>query len=236
VQLSFLPSSLPHVPGYDFAAHYEAAQQVGGDYYGFIPLPEGRWALAVGDVAGKGVSAALLMAKLSSDARFSLLTEPDPARAVGKLNELIYEIASNAHRFVTLALVVLDPARHLATLVSAGHPSPLLYKPGSASLSDAMPKEVPGVPLGVLEDAGFESCLLTLQAGDSLVLFTDGISDSMDVRGSAFGMKGIESAVKGADNVSARGLVEHLVRTVKQHAAGREPHDDVTVVALGRTV
>jgi serine phosphatase RsbU (regulator of sigma subunit)/pSer/pThr/pTyr-binding forkhead associated (FHA) protein len=236
VQLSFLPSSLPQAPGYEFGAHYEAAQQVGGDYYGFIPLPEGRLAVAVGDVAGKGVAASLMMAKLSSDTRFSLLTEPDPARAVAKLNDLIYEIASKADRFVTFALVLLDPLRHLVTLVSAGHPSPLLYRAGSPGLSDAMPKEVPGVPLGIMDGATFDSCMLTLQPGDSLILFTDGITESMDVKGREFRPQGIENALKGAGSVSARVLVDNLVRSVKQHAAGRDPHDDITVVALGRTV
>jgi len=89
--------------GYDFYAHYESALEVGGDYYGFIPLGHGRLAVALGDVAGKGVPAALLMAKLSSDTRFSLLTEDDPAKAIGKLNNLLYEFTSQMDRFVTFS-------------------------------------------------------------------------------------------------------------------------------------
>jgi serine phosphatase RsbU (regulator of sigma subunit) len=235
VQSSFLPASLPQVAGYDFFAYYEAAQQVGGDYYGFIPLPGGRVAVAVGDVAGKGISAALMMAKLSSDTRFCLLTEPEPGRAVARLNDLLYEMASKADRFVTLAAGVLDPARHEVTLVSAGHPSPLLYQPGNAEVSNAMPQNALGVPLGIMDSSTFDSCVIALQPGESLLLFTDGVSESMDVRANAFGMQGIVNALKNAGKISARPLVERLVRALKKHAAGRDPHDDFTVVALSRT-
>jgi serine phosphatase RsbU (regulator of sigma subunit)/pSer/pThr/pTyr-binding forkhead associated (FHA) protein len=235
VQLSFLPASLPKVEGYEFFAHYEAAQQVGGDYYGFVPLPGGRVAVAVGDVAGKGVSAALMMAKLSSDTRFCLLTESDPGQAIARLNDLLYEVTSKADRFVTLAACVLDPARHEVILVSAGHPSPLLFRPGAKEFPDAMPKEIPGVPLGIMDGSTFDTCVVKLEPGDSLLVFTDGVSDSMDVRGNAFGMQGITNVLKDAGKVTARPLVERLVRSAKQHAAGRDPHDDLTVVAFGRT-
>src|SRR5438128_12541799 len=91
VQRGFLPLRLPEVSGYEFFTHYEPAYEVGGDYYDFIPLPGNRLGIMIGDVAGKGVPAALLMAKVSSDARFCMLTEPDPAQAVFKLNELMQE-------------------------------------------------------------------------------------------------------------------------------------------------
>ncbi len=104
VQLSFLPKSLPVVTDYQFGAFYQPALDVGGDYYGFIPTADGKLVAAVGDVAGKGIPAALLMAKLSSDTRFSVLTESDPGKAVTKLNNLLYEFTSQADRFVSLAL------------------------------------------------------------------------------------------------------------------------------------
>jgi serine phosphatase RsbU (regulator of sigma subunit) len=232
VQLSFLPRRLPQVHGYDFYAHYEPALDVGGDYYGFVPLPEGRLALALGDVAGKGVPAALLMAKLSSDTRLSLLTEPDPARAISKLNDLLYEFTSQVDRFVTLALVVVDPATHTVTLVNAGHLSPLLLRPGSPP-QDAMPNEKAGLPLGIMEDSTFESWPVELQPGDNLLLYTDGVPDALNVRGESFGVKGIEAALK--DPGSPRALVERLMKAVHEHATGRPPFDDVTLICLGRT-
>ena len=234
VQESFLPQKLPQVEGYEFFGFCEAAREVGGDYYGYIPLPGGRIAVAVGDVAGKGIAASLLMAKLSSDIRFSMLSEPDPGNAICKLNDLLYEFTSQLDRFVTLAAVFLDPLTHSATMVSAGHSLPVLYRPTSGEFRDAMPKDVAGVPLGILDGFPFETYQITLMAGDSLLLFTDGVNESMSLNNVEFGMEGVERVLREAGDAGPRALVERLVATVKQHAIGRDPHDDLTVVALGR--
>lgn len=235
VQASFLPGNLPQVLGYDFYAHYQPAQEVGGDYYGFIPLPQGRWAVAVGDVAGKGISAALLMAKLSSDTRFCFLAEPDPAQALGKLNDQLYPYTSTMDRFVTLAVIVLDPSRHMATLVSAGHPSPVLTSRDGAGLEDAMPKATAGLPLGMIEGCSYDSWQLQLQPGENLILFSDGVPDALDSQNSPFAMTGMQRVVQEAGTVSASVLGERLIKAVAQHASNRDPHDDITLVCLGRT-
>jgi phosphoserine phosphatase RsbU/P len=235
VQLSFLPSRVPSVPGYDFFSHYEPALEVGGDYYDFIPVSGGRLAILVGDVAGKGVPAALLMAKLSSDARFCLLTESDPAGAVMKLNQLMFQHTSQMDRFVTLIAAVLDPAEHTVTLVNAGHPSPLLYRASGDSLDDAMPTDAAGVPLGILENQVYPACQVSLSAGDSLLLFTDGVSDSFNVRDRAFSTKGILAALNDIDAGSPQMAGARIVKALKHHSAGRGQHDDITLVCLGRT-
>jgi serine phosphatase RsbU (regulator of sigma subunit) len=234
VQHSFLPSSLPNVPGYEFYAYYQPAQQVGGDYYGFIPLPQGRLAVAVGDVAGKGISAALLMAKLSSDARFCFLAEANPGQAVAKLNDLLHQFTAPMDRFVTLCAVVLDPARHTATLVSAGHPSPQLCRRGAA-LQDAVPKTTAGLPLGMIEGSIYDSCQITLQPGDNLLLFSDGVTDALDVRNNQFSMKGVQRVAQEAGAATPTVLGERLVKAITQHATNRELFDDITLVCLGRT-
>jgi serine phosphatase RsbU (regulator of sigma subunit)/pSer/pThr/pTyr-binding forkhead associated (FHA) protein len=234
VQLSFLPQSLPQVQGYEFAAHYESALEVGGDYYGYVPLPGGRLAMALGDVAGKGVPAALLMAKLSSDTRFSLLTEPDSGKAISKLNDLLCEFTGQMDRFVTLVLAVLDPDTHTVTMVSAGHPPPLLVRRGKTGYEDAMPSNSAGLPLGISEGYPYESCQVTLQPGDSLLLFTDGVPEAHDRANNQFGNKGIAAALAAANGIGPRVLVENLVRAVQAHASGRNPHDDVTLVGFGR--
>src|SRR4030095_6382105 len=125
VQLGFLPQTLPDVLGYEFFSHYSPALTGGGDYYDFIALPGGRVAVVLGDVAGKGVPAALLVAKLSSEVRFCLLTERDPARAVALLNDEMIRggLEELSGQFITLSLMVLDPAAHQVTVVSAGHHS-----------------------------------------------------------------------------------------------------------------
>src|SRR5262249_8575208 len=241
VQLSFLPRSLPQVAGYDFYAHYEAAFEVGGDYYGFIPLPptasqtRGRLAVTLGDVAGKGVPAALLMAKLSSDTRFSLLTEPDPAKAIAKLNDLLHEFTCQADRFVTFVAALIDPEAHVATVVNAGHPSPLLYRKGGA-LEVAVTKEKTGVPLGIDNGVEFKACPIALGPGDSLLLYTDGIPEALDVRNKQFGLKGMQTALSGVGDATPKQLTGRLVKAAQAHAAGRSAHDDITLVAFGRTV
>jgi serine phosphatase RsbU (regulator of sigma subunit) len=234
VQLSFLPRKLPEVAGYEFFAHYEPALEVGGDYYGFVPLLNGKLAIAVGDVAGKGIPAALLMAKLSSDTRFCLLTEDNSARAITTLNNLLYPHTSPLDRFVTLTACVLDPKTHTVTLVSAGHPPPMIYRKEDSSLSDSMPKSVPGLPLGMMDDFEYEACQATLQPGDMLLFFSDGVTDAINVRNVAFGNEGIHAVRQSGGAMNARAFGERLVKAVKQHAAGRSPHDDITLVVLSR--
>ena len=235
VQMSFLPRALPQVPGYEFFAHYEPALEVGGDYYGFTPLSDGRLGVALGDVAGKGVPAALLMAKLSSDARFSILTEPDLGRAVSKLNDLLYEFTCQMDRFVTLTAAIVDPRTHQVTLVNAGHFSPLLFHQAGAALSDAVPKKTAGVPLGIMEGYSFDSCEVTLEPGDSLILFSDGLHDMLNPGNEPFGFPGIHAAVLEASGPATPRLIgERLLQAVTHHAAGREAPDDLTLVCFGR--
>src|SRR5262249_55356397 len=151
--LGFLPERPPRIAGYEFFQFYEPAYEVGGDYYDFIPLPGNRLAMMLGDVAGKGVAAALLMAKVSADARFCALTEPDPAAVVSRLNSLLLQ-SGPADRFVTLVAAVLNHAEHTVTLVNAGHPAPLLYRQATGKIEPAMDTDQVGLPLGVLP--GFE--------------------------------------------------------------------------------
>ncbi len=233
VQLSFLPRTLPKMPGYDFYAHYESALEVGGDYYGFLQLGQGRLAVTLGDVAGKGVPAALLMAKLSSDTRFSLLTENDPGKAIAKLNNLLHEFTAPMDRFVTFLAALIDPATHIVTVVNAGHMSPLLCRRGGG-VESPVGKFDTGVPLGIDEDVEFKACQIPLGPGDSLILYSDGIPDSLSVRGDQFGMKGMNAALGNAAAAAPKQLAERMVKAVQAHAAGRSPHDDITLVSFGR--
>jgi sigma-B regulation protein RsbU (phosphoserine phosphatase) len=175
-----------------------------------------------------------VMAKLSSDIRFCLLSEPDPARAMARLNDLLHEFTSRMDRFVTVGMMVLDPATHTATLLSGGHGSPLLYRPSTGELAAAMPRDVGGPPLGMIEGLPFDSCQVALQPGETLILYTDGVDESMNTRGEKFRLEGIERVVKASGDVGPRELGERLVAAVKQHATNRDPHDDVTIVLVGR--
>ncbi len=239
VQLGFLPQTLPDVPEYEFYSHYSPAQTVGGDYYDFIALPGGRVAIVLGDVAGKGVSAALLVAKLSSEVRFCLLTMPTLAQAVSLLNEQMIR-GGLQDRFVTLAIMVLDPVAHVVTVVNAGHMAPKWYRAATGELVDSISLEATGVPIGVEPGWVFEQVTLTLEVGDSVALFTDGVTDAMNPAGVMFSQEAVDrhlspddSALAG-DAQRAKRLGERLVAAVRAHANGRAQNDDIAVVAFGR--
>lgn len=239
VQRGFLPQSLPEIPGYQFFAHYESALQIGGDYYDFIPLSQHRLVVVLGDVAGKGVPAALLMAKLSAEARFCMLTEPELAAAVTHLNDLLLR-AGMMDRFVTLAAGLLDPSRHTVTFVNAGHLTPLIYRAAFVKLEDGNVTDQTGLPLGVLEGFQYTSHSIELKPGDSVLLFTDGITDAMNVQNQPFQTKGIHQAVSTGRGLTAppptpSELGERVIKAVKQHAAGRSQHDDIALVCFGRS-
>jgi sigma-B regulation protein RsbU (phosphoserine phosphatase) len=233
VQRGFMPQRMPEVSGYEFFAHYESAYEVGGDYYDFILLKRQRVAVLVGDVAGKGVVAALLMAKLSADARFCMLTQPDPAVALTKLNDLMMQ-SGIADRFVTLVAAILDPGSHTVTLVNAGHPSPLIYHRATRTVREATSRDVAGLPLGVQGGLAYASCQIALKPGDCILAFTDGVTEAMDINNVQLQTKGVYAAVQG-EAYSPRALGERVVQVVKQFAAGRSQHDDIALVGFGRT-
>jgi serine phosphatase RsbU (regulator of sigma subunit) len=234
LQMSFLPNAPPSVEGYEFFGFCEVARAVGGNYHDFIPLPGGRIAAAIGDVAGKGIVAALLVARLAGDLRFSLLFESDPAAALARLNDLFCPVTSAIDRFATLAVVVIDPCTHVATALSAGHPFPLLYRAATGEVANALPDDRGGLPLGIVEGTNFDAWRITLEAGDRIVLFTDGVERSLNVRGEEFGREGISRTLVEAGHLSPALLVSRLAAAVKTHALGRELPEDVTLVAVGQ--
>ena len=232
VQRALLPQRLPDISGYDFYAYYESAQEVGGDYYDFIPLPQQRLAVLLGDVAGKGVAAALVMVKFSVEVRARLLTEPELAAAVTQLNALMNQ-SSLSDRFVTLIAAVLDPASHTVTLVNAGHPSPLLFRRAGGAVEEVVPAAVAGPPVGIGVGHVYRCCQVPLQPGDGLILFSDGVTDAMNPLGRRFRANGVRTVLQGGHK-SARETGERLIQTVKQHAAGCRQNDDITLVCFGR--
>lgn len=245
VQLSFLPRLRPEIPGYEFYAHYEPAQEVGGDYYDFVPLPpvgqgsdlpqpQQRLAIMLGDVAGKGVPAALLMAKLSSDARFCLLSQANLAAAITVLNELLYQHTSQMDRFVTLAAAVLDATAHTLTLVNAGHPPPLVYRRSTGEVEEATAKDTIGLPLGVVDAFAYRSHQVHLQPGDCVLLYSDGVTDQLDKQNNQIQQKAIRTALQEGIHAPQM-LSDRIVKILKQHASGRAQQDDVTLVCFGRT-
>jgi serine phosphatase RsbU (regulator of sigma subunit) len=234
MQRTLFPEALPQVAGYEFFAHNQPALKVGGDFYDFVPLPKRGLALTLGDVAGKGIPAALLMAKLTADVRYCLVAEPDPAAAVARLNDLVYPHSSRTDSFVTLSVAVLEPEVRAVTLLNAGHLPPLIYRRAENALQSAVPDEVIGLPLGVLEGQQYESVRVTLQPGDCLLQFTDGVPDAADKANLRFQSKGIYEAFRAGGPYTPATLGRRIIDAVERHAAGRgSQHDDITLVSFG---
>ena len=179
VQKRFLPQSVPELPGFEFFAHYDPAYEVGGDYYDFVQLPGNRFAIAVGDVSGKGVAAALMMAKFSGDTRYCILTENSPGAATSELNHLLFA-AGIDEKFITLSLSVLDVDRRTLALSSAGHP-PIMVRRASGRIEE-FGEDVAGFPLGIIPGSEYGNQETRLQPGDVAVVYSDGVTDARNLR------------------------------------------------------
>jgi serine phosphatase RsbU (regulator of sigma subunit) len=230
IQKSFLPTERPPMPRVRFFDHYASARHVGGDYYDYIPLSGGRLAVAVGDVAGKGVSAALLMARLSATTRFCLASEPTAGAAVRRLNGLLARTPVG-DRFVTFVVAVIDPSAGTVTVVNAGHPPPILRRRGSASAPGPVGAEAASIPLGCL-DLPYEEAVVPLEPGDAWTLYTDGITETRNPAGDLYGMERLASAAKSAP-ADVESFGEALLADVRRFAAGRPAGDDLTMVCFG---
>jgi len=226
----FLPSSSPQIEGYDFFHFYEPANELGGDYYDYIPLPGRRLGVVVADVSGKGIPASLLMARLSADVRYCLASEPSPAVAVAQLNR-VFMAAGWEDRFVTLVLAVLDPQRHELTLVDAGHPPAYLERGGK--ITQAVDETHTRLPLGVVDDAEYVQVSHPLGPGDRLVLYTDGISEAMNEKNEQYGFRRLRAQMTASrPGVAAYG--QNILDGVKKWVGKQTQADDICLVCLGR--
>ena len=193
VQRGLLPAAPPQLAGYYFFDFYEPANQVGGDYYDYIELPDDRLAVVLGDVSGKGVSAALLMAKLSGEVRYCLASEPDPAAAMSRINAS-FSRSGWQDRFVTFVLAVLDcRATRGHDRQRRPHAAAVAPRPGQRRADRRATK--PGLPLGVDADFEYEQYTRPLAPGDFLTLFTDGISEAMNAANELYGLDRLRDAV-----------------------------------------
>jgi phosphoserine phosphatase RsbU/P len=230
IQHSFLPEAQPRIAGLEFFDHYSPARQVGGDYYDYIPLPGNRLAVALGDVAGKGIAAALMMARLSAAARFCLATTPNIAEAVGKLNGDLARTFGD-DRFATFLLAVIELDNFAVTLVNAGHLPPLRCRSGQGA-PEPIGAELAGLPLAGI-DFAYESMTLTLEPGESLFFYTDGVTEARNPAGDFFGVERLCGVIeKASANVERMGAA--VLADVAQFAAGRPQSDDLTLVCFGR--
>ncbi len=230
VQMALLPEQLPRIDGYEFFASYDSAQAVGGDYYDCFVLADNRVCVSFGDVAGKGVPASLVMSRISSVVRCTMQHETNLERAIGTINHMMCANAVEG-RFVTYVLAVIDLATHSMELVNAGHMSPIIRKP-DGSLDD-FPDESIGIPIGVMDDYPYEIVSRTLQPGETVVIFTDGVSEAMNHDGDLYGMPRLYELIQSAGG-NAEQLGIAIREDVRRHADGREQNDDITLMTFGR--
>jgi serine phosphatase RsbU (regulator of sigma subunit) len=230
MQRALLPSKPPQVPGYYFFDYYPSARQVGGDYYDYVTLPGGRFAVIVGDVAGKGVSAALLMARLSSDVRFLLASEADPAVAVQKINAG-FANADWQDKFVTMIVTIVNPETHEMLLVNAGHMAPLLRRRGGKV--EELGPDAAGLPLGVSDEYPYESLHHKLEPGEFVTVFTDGFSEAMNADRELYGLERLSRQV-GSSAVRMEDLGQHILDDVRQFVGGVAQSDDMCLACFGR--
>jgi serine phosphatase RsbU (regulator of sigma subunit) len=230
IQQGLLPTSAPVVPGVDLAGYNAACRTVGGDYYDFISYPDGRVAMLVGDVAGKGMPAALLMSSLQ--ARVQVLFD-DPTNLAALVTRLNRIITTNcpSNRFISFFIAVLDPKTNELAYVNAGHNPPLLvHKDGTLQKLEGT-----GLILGILPIAQYEQQTCRLEPGDVVVLFSDGVTEATrpDVD-EEFGEDRLAQALAELKDDSARSIIESINQRVFDFTRGAPPADDITLVVAKR--
>lgn len=230
VQRALLPEKLPKVAGYQFAASYDSAQAVGGDYYDCFMLGDDKICVSFGDVAGKGVPGALIMSRMATVVQNTLSFTQDVGEAITTINNMMCNKAVEG-RFVTYVLAVIDLTTHEMTLVNAGHMSPLIRK--SDGRVDQFHDETIGIPIGIMEDYPYETVSRRLEAGEMVVITTDGVDEAMNPKGELYGKERVVEFVKQAPSDAAE-LVKGLLADVRRHAAGRPQNDDITIMAFSR--
>jgi sigma-B regulation protein RsbU (phosphoserine phosphatase) len=228
VQASLLPQETPEIEGWEFAAHWQPAREVAGDYYDFIPLAEEALGLVIGDVSDKGMSAALFMALTRSIIRASVASTDSPGDGIAQANRLICADATRG-MFVTMFYALLDPVTRKIAYVNAGHNPPLLCRADKEELETLTRT---GMALGVVEDSPFEARTLPMNPGDFILLYTDGVTDATDAHERSFGMDRLRTVVLENREATGPGIVSALEQAVQDFVGSMAQFDDVAIVVV----
>ena len=232
IQRSFLPEVIPQQPGWDFAAMWQPAHNVSGDFYDVRALDPGRGAFVIGDVAGKGVPAALFMALTVTVLRFALALTFSPKELLERANRTILSFNEQSQMFASIFIGYLDYASGELCYASGGHNPPLLYHASTGKCEYIKAK---GVIVGMLEDIQFAEESVTLQTGDVLVMYTDGITEAMTTLDEEFGLERLEAVITQFAAVPAREIAELLIASVNAFSGERGAFDDETLVVIKRS-
>ncbi|MCB9420569.1 MAG: SpoIIE family protein phosphatase [Ardenticatenaceae bacterium] len=230
IQASLIPNGSPAIPGCEVASFWQAARQVSGDFYDFIPLSGDRWGIVVADVADKGVPAALFMAMSRTILRTVAFNRDDPAAALIRTNEII-ESEAQSDLFVTVFYAIWDPATQILTYANGGHNPPILLRNnGKIRLLQAG-----GMALGVLPDIEVESQSVQLYPHDTVLFYTDGVTEAMNEDYDEFGMERLRLTAVNHKNQSATNIKQAITDAIRNHAGDTPQFDDITLIVMKRT-
>jgi len=228
IQRSLLPANVPQVVGLDFAVHYEPAYQIGGDFYDFIWHDPSHLGLVVGDVAGKAISAALYMARLTSELRSRAAIARTPARLLRRVNQEIAQLGDDG-MFATLVYCIYDLETRSLVFTNAGHCVPLLRRGDRVFPLQAERAHTP--PLGVTPDLEAGEARVQLHSGDMLIMVSDGILEARDTRGNEYGLSRLSRRIRTARG-NAEDVVKAILADIDGHTGEQGQGDDMTIVAM----
>jgi sigma-B regulation protein RsbU (phosphoserine phosphatase) len=229
IQMDLLPKSPPSVPGYDIAARTIPARSVGGDYFDFIPIDETRIAVCVGDVSGKGLPASLLMANVQATLRGQAFHTREPGPTLERSNELLFR-STSSEKFVTLFYGVLDFEGHQLSYANGGHEDPVVMKhDGSSTRLPAC-----GPPVAILESYGYPQNSITVDQGAVMAIYTDGISEAMNIRREQYGVDRVVAALQKHHAKTAAGILDGILEDVAEFVGSAPQMDDMTMMVVKR--
>lgn len=228
IQHSLLPRKLPEIPGLELAAYYQTSQWAGGDYYDFFELPDGRWGVLIADVSGHGAPAAVMMAILHSLAHGHPGHPEPPSALLEHVNRRLFaRYTADNEVFVTAFYGIYHPEAREFSYSCAGHNPPQLRRCSQGRVDTL--EDAGGPPLGLFEEVGYDQTTLTLQPGDALVLYTDGVTEAMNARSKQFGVDELNKVLAHCD-LSASELRDAILGAVERFTAGVPAHDDRTLL------
>ena len=228
IQLNILPKQIPAIEGYDIFAINISAKEVGGDYYDFLKLTGNRIAFCLGDITGKGLPAAMLMANLQATLRGQALTQKNVSDNIKNSNVLLFNSTAE-NRFATLFYGELDFVNHTITYCNAGHDAPLsLFKNNIKRLTEG------GLLMGCFDYAEFEQKDKQIEPGELLLIFSDGVAEAMNIDHEEFGEEKLIAIVKSSQDLMVKELIEKIVTEVRAHSSKVEQSDDITLLAIKR--
>ena len=229
IQVKLLPKENPKLEGYQIAGKSVSAKDVGGDYYDFIPIKDGMMAFCLGDISGKGIPAALLMANLQASLRGQTVMDIRCKDCVTFTNNLLFN-STDINKYATLFYGILDFSQNKITFCNAGHNEPILID----ETGNVLRLKEGGMIVGIFPDAPYEEKTIDFASGSVLIIFSDGITEAMNINEEEFGEERLIELIKKNKNLSAEELINFIMKVVNNHASGTEQMDDMTLVVIKR--